>query len=293
MWRRVAGAVLFAVLTSVAALGQEQAGYLDVYIAHVKPEKRAEFDAVNKKIADANRRNKGDTWIALETTYGELNTVRFVSTRGSYADVEKAFGAFMGAINKAYGPAGGAKLFQDFTGTLESARSEVRRRRWDLSYNPPTDAAAGMRAVGNARWIRTVIVHVRPGHAPEFEAFLKEINAASQRSNSPGMRWVSEAAEGGRAGTYYISRLLSSLSELDQTPSLQQMLGEEGYEKFQKLNAEAVASAQFEIYRILPEISNPPAETAAAAPDFWNPKPKSAAKPKAEAQPKPAANPNP
>ncbi len=280
MWRRVSGALLFALLSAVVALGQEQAGYLDVFIAHVKPDKRAEFDAINKKVADANRRNHGDTWIAMETSYGELNTVRFVSTRGSYDDVEKAFAAFYGALSKAYGPAAGAKLFQDFNSTLESARTEVRRRRWDLSYNPPSDAAAGMRTVGNARWIRTVIIHVRPGHAAEFEALLKDLNAASQKNNSPGMRWVSQAEEGGRSGTYYISRLMGSLSELDQTPSLQQLLGQEGYEKFQKVNAEVVASAQFEVYRILPEISNPPAETAAVAPDFWNPKPKPAAKPK-------------
>lgn len=280
MWRKVSGALLFAVMTAVLAAGQEQAGYLDVYIAHVKPEKRAEFDAVNKKMTDANRHNNGDNWIALETTYGELNTVRFVSTRGSYDDVEKSFPTFFGALSKAYGPAGGAKLFQDFASTLESARTEIRLRRWDLSYNPPSDAAAGMRAVGNARWIRTVIVHVRSGHAPEFEALLKDLNAASQKSNAPGVRWVSQAMEGGRAGTYYISRLLSSLSELDHTASLQQLLGDEGYEKFQKVNADAVASAQFELYRILPEISNPPAETVAAAPDFWNPKPKPAAKPK-------------
>ncbi len=287
MWRRVTGAVLFAVLTAVLALGQEQSGYLDVYIGHVKPEKRVEFDAAVKKMTEANRRNKGDTWIALETLYGELNTVRFVSTRASYDEAEKAFAAFMGALGKAYGPAGGAKLFQDFSGSVESGRSELRRRRWDLSYNPPSDPAAGMRAVGNARWIRTVIVHVRPGHADEFEALLKDLNAASQRTNQPGMRWVSQTVEGGRAGTYYISRLLGSLSELDQTPSLQQMLGAEGYDKFQKVNAEAIASATFEIYRIVPEISNPPAETAAAAPEFWNPKPKPAATPKAAAKPQP------
>ncbi len=283
MWRRVAGAVLIAVVSVAVALGQEQAGYLDVYIAHVKPEKRAEFDAVNKRITEANRRYKGDTWIALETVYGEMNTVRFVSTRASYADVEKAFAKFSGALSKA----GMANLFQEFTGTLESARSEIRKRRWDLSYNPPSDVAAGLRTVGNARWIRTVIVHVRPGHASEFEALLKDINAASQRNNSPGMRWVSQGEEGDRNGTFYISRLMGSLSELDQTPSLRQLLGDEGFANFQKVNAEAVASATFEVYRILPEISNPPAETVAAAPDFWNPKPKPSAKPKPTAKPKP------
>ncbi len=284
MWRYVCAAFLSAALAAVMALGQDQAGYLDVYIAKVKPEKRAEFDAINKRMAEANRRNNGDTWIAMETAYGELNSVRFISTRGSYGDVEKAFEAFMGALNKAHGQAGAAKLFQDFNNTLVSARTEIRRRRWDISYNPPGDAAAGMRTVGNARWVRTVIVDVRPGHAPEFEAILKDINTASQKSNQPGMRWVSVGADGDSPWTYYISRLMSSLAELDQTATMQQILGEEGYQKFLKVNAEAVAHVEFALYRMLPELSNAPAEVAAAAPDFWNPKPKMAAKPK----PKPA-----
>ena len=70
-----------------------------------------------------------------------------------------------------------------------------------------------------------MIVHVRPGHGPDFEAMVRDINAASQKRNLPGMRWVSEVVEGGRPGTYYISRLISSLGELDQTATLQQMLG--------------------------------------------------------------------
>ena len=76
----------------MAAVGlcQQQEGYLDVYVARIKPEKRAEFDSVNKKMADANRRNKGDTWLALETAYGEQNTVTFVSNRRNYGEVEKA-----------------------------------------------------------------------------------------------------------------------------------------------------------------------------------------------------------
>ncbi|MBI3665952.1 MAG: hypothetical protein HY236_06965 [Acidobacteria bacterium] len=61
----LAGAVLFA----AAAFAQMQgfySGYLDIAVVKVRPEKRAEFDAINKKMADANRKNKGDNWIASE-----------------------------------------------------------------------------------------------------------------------------------------------------------------------------------------------------------------------------------
>lgn len=283
MWRRAFGLVLFMALTATAALGQAPEGYLDVYIARVKPEKRAEFDAINKRMAEANRRNKGDTWIAWDTTYGETNTVVFTSTRRNYDEVEKSTQAFEGALQKAFGQAGAQKLEQDFDNTLESARTEIRRRRWDLSYNAPADAAAYFRTVGSARWLRTVTIHVRLGHGPDFEAILEDMNTASQKSNQPGMRWVSQAVEGGRGGVYYISRLMTSLGELDQTTPLKQILGEDGYQKFLKMEAETVTSTETALYHVLPELSNPPAEVAAAAPDFWNPKPQPAAKPKPKA----------
>jgi quinol monooxygenase YgiN len=281
--RKTCVALFLSVLAAAVAPGQEQTKYLDVYTAKVKPDKRAEFDAVNKKSADANRRHQGDTWVAMETFYGEQNTVNFVSTRRTYAEVETGFDTFMGALGKAYGEAGAARLYQDFNNTVISARTEIRRRRWDLSYKVPADAAAYAQVVGNARFVRSVMIRVRSGHAAEFEALLKDINAASEKTNQPGMRWVSMVVDGGNPNTYYISRLMTSMGELDQTTSLQEMLGEEGYQKFQKVNAEAVAGVDFVIYRFLPELSNPPAAIVAVAPDFWNPKPKAAAKPKAKA----------
>src|SRR5437899_465721 len=93
-------------LCSLAAVAQNPEGYLDVYIAKVKPEKRAEFDAINKRMVEMNRRNKGDYWLASETMYGEMNTVYFTSQRQNYADVEKGFDAFMGALSKPGGAAG-------------------------------------------------------------------------------------------------------------------------------------------------------------------------------------------
>src|SRR2546427_498234 len=103
IWTAVA-VVLLAVL-AVGQAQQTQEEYLDVFTVQVKPEKRADFDAINKKIAAANRQNKGDAWLAMETVYGPGDRVTFVSTRHSYGDIEKAQGAFFEALQKTYGKA--------------------------------------------------------------------------------------------------------------------------------------------------------------------------------------------
>src|SRR2546427_471431 len=133
MKRKVLGVWGCGMLFASMGLGQGQQAYLDVFIAKVKPEKRAEFDAICKKIAEANRRFKGDNFLASDAVYGEGNTVSFVSPRGSYRDIEKASDVFLSSLKKAYGQAGADKLFQDLNNTLASSRSEVRRRRWDLT----------------------------------------------------------------------------------------------------------------------------------------------------------------
>ncbi len=83
MIRRSFTALLLATLGSGLMTGQDAATYLDEFIVKVKPEKRAEFDAINKKMVALNRRNNGDVWLSTENMYGEGNVVTFVSLRRS------------------------------------------------------------------------------------------------------------------------------------------------------------------------------------------------------------------
>ncbi len=287
MVRKVFGALALSMLLSVAAAGQQD--YLDVFVVKVKPERRADFDAVSKKIADANRRNKGDTWVAMETMYGEGNVVTFISTRHNYAEVEKGSEAFLGALNKAYGPGGAAKLLQDGSNCFLSSRSEVRRRRWDLSANAPADAAAMAKLVGETRYIRAFIVHVRPGRVLDVEAQIKDVKAAWEKANPQLPLLVSQADSGQHGTVFYVSVLLSSLGGFDAVVRLPQAMGEEGYRKYLSASAESVQGTETVINHFLPELSNPPEGIVAASPDFWRPKPKAAAKPKAAEAGKPAA----
>src|SRR5260370_19264270 len=281
MMRKAIWALAVWLWLAIPSLAQLHEGYLDVLIVDVKPEKRAAFDAINKKVADANRRNKGDTWVAMETIYGEGNRVTFISTRRNYADVAKGYELFMGAINKAFGE-GGAKLLQDFNDCVAGSRSEMRRRRWDLTSNPPSDDSAMAKLIGQARWTRTTVVHVRTGQILNFEPELKEVKAAREKAN-PALTTLVYQADAGQHGTvFYITTLQSSLGGYDAITPLPQLLGEEGYRKFLSVGAETVQSTETMINRFLPQLSNPPEEVTSASPEFWRPKP--VPKPKAKAQ---------
>src|ERR1700730_15171781 len=116
--RRSITALFLATLTGGLMTGQDAPTYLDQFIAKVKPEKRAEFDAISKKMAALNHRNKGDTWLASANLYGENNVGTFVSLRSGFGDVQKAFELFMGALAKPGGMAAAEKIMQDSNSPL-------------------------------------------------------------------------------------------------------------------------------------------------------------------------------
>lgn len=260
-----------------------QGDYLDVYIVKVKPEKLTDFQAINKKWVDANRRFNGDHWIALETLYGEGNVYQFTSTRKDYADISTTEEVAMAAANKAFGKEGAQKMEQDFMNCLVWARSELRRRRWDLSSKAPTDADAYAKLIGESRLLRTTAVHIRPGHVPDFEALLKETKEAGDKNPNTQPVFISQVVEGSKGATFYVSTLRTSMGGFDHNPTLREILGDEGFRKFQQMSADTVEMAESTLYRFVPDISNPPEEVAKVAADFWHPKPMmaSTAKPKA------------
>jgi hypothetical protein len=253
-----------------------QAGYLDEFIVKVKPDKAADFEVIAKKIADANRHGNGDHWLAMETVYGESNTYIFSSRRQDYADIDKATDMFMNAMNKSLGKAGADKLFQDFNNCLISSRTELRIRRPDLSSKMPADPQALNKLVGESRVLRTLALRVRPGHEAEFEAMMKDINSHADSNPNTQPVLVSEAVEGDRGATYYVTFFRRSLGGFDHDVDLKDIVGEEGMTKVMKTFSEVSAGSESSIYRFSPELSNPPDEIAQVAADFWQPKPMTA-----------------
>ena len=286
MKKSVYGMLALSAILTLPAAAQPRPKYQDVMIAKVKPEKRADFEALVRKAVDANRRYKGDHWITFGTVYGDGGTVTFVSPRTGMGDVEKSYGDFMRSLKEAFGPAS-EKLGHDFDACLEQSRSEIRTYRWDLSRGVPEDLAEFHRLVGKTRWVRTVDVHVRRPKVMNFEALVAEVGDAMQRKTPEAVTLVSTSMVGGDGGVhFYISSLLRSLGELDSRPPMREALGEELFGKFQRMNAEDVAAVRQTISRVMPGLSNPPEDIVNVSRDFWMPKAMTAAR---RAKPAPAA----
>src|SRR5579862_449592 len=277
MVRKALLAAVTAVCLVIPAFGQTVGDYLDVFVVTVKPEKAAEFEALARKIADANRKNNGDRWIAMESAYGESNVTVFVSTRSSYADIDKSMDAFMGSLIKSYGKDQAQKMLNEWNNYITGSRSEFRRRRWDLSRKTPQDPAAYAKLIADSRVLRTTAVHVKPGKIAEFEAEMKAVKEVAEKNDKTQPVLVSQVLEGGKGTTFYFSSLRSGLDGFDNNPSGAEVLGEEGYKKFLETASNTVEDTNYMVFRYSAELSSPPEAVIAAAPDFWNPKPSAAA----------------
>ncbi len=272
MFKRAIWALAAAVCLVAPVAVHAQGNYLDVYTVKVKPEKLADFQALSKKWVDANRRFNGDHWLAMETMYGEGGVYLFVSPRQDYAEIDKANELSMQAVSKAFGKEATEKILRDWESCLVWSRSELRRRRMDLSRKPPTDMDTYAQLIGESRVLRTTAVHVRPGHVAEFEALLKEAKAASEQMANTQPLLISQSVEGTKGTIFYITALRSSLGGFDKNPTMREMLGEEGYKKYSQVNAEAVEGTESALYRFSPALSSPTEEIAKVAADFWRPK---------------------
>ncbi len=115
MKNQFVGGLLLAGLLAAPLAAQMPEGYLDMYIAKVKMGKRVEFDSINKRMVELNRKNKGDAWLAYELTYGDDNTVYFVSSRTSYGAAEEGTNAFEGSMAKSLGKAGMLSMLTAFS----------------------------------------------------------------------------------------------------------------------------------------------------------------------------------
>lgn len=273
MLRKAFWAAVVVVLLAVSMAAQNPGDYLDLYYVQVKPDKTAQFDALAKKIAEANRHYNGDNWLAMETVYGENNTVAFVSSRSSYADIDKAGDTFMAAMNKAFGKDAAEKMLNEWNSYLVESRTEFRKRRWDLSWKAPMDPAGYAKFIGESRVLRTTAVHIRPGRGADFEAAWKELKAAEEKAPNSTPVLVSQVIEGGSGTTFYITGLRTGLAGFDNNPTAKEILGDEAYKKYLQAIADTVEGTHSMVLRYSAELSSPSQAVVAVAPDFWNPKP--------------------
>ena len=283
---KVIAAVFASLLLAAAAAGQTIDNYVDYFIVKVKPEKRADFDGVARRIAVANSRANGDRWIAYEPIYGETNTVYFASSRKDLAAIDTGVESFIRAMKESIGPNFEA-VFHDMNACTVSARGEIRRRRIDLSSGVPDNQEQYGKRLGAARYIRTTTIRIRPGTAPQFEELARTVAKVTAQREPERMFAVSQTVAGQPGTVYYVADFQTKLAGFEpNSQSMRDAMGEEAYGQFEKRVGESVLGMETMIAKFLPEISNPPDATVNASPAFWKPEPAAAM---ADRAPKPKA----
>jgi len=283
MHRTIPAALCGLFLAAGSVMAQGGQDVLDILRVKVRFDKSAEYEENVKKLAEINRKYKGDHWLALSTEYGEQGTFTFSSPRENMAAIETAAAAFENALKEGLGAAG-AKLMQSLNADSASVETELRRRRWDLSVHPPEDAVEQAKTVAHARWIRSLRVALKPGKSLEFATAWKPLQAQLEKVYPPVTIWASEVTTGTPA--IYFATYLKNLGELDAAGvAVQSVLGSEEYRRLMVGLSDLAFDSRWEIYRLRPELSCVPDELAALDPAFWRPAPPATAVPK----PKPAA----
>jgi hypothetical protein len=265
-----------------AAAALAQSKYIEVYNAKYRPDRFAEFDAMARKISDANRRakDKGDYWIAYEELYGDGGNVYMVSPRDDLAAIEPAMAKFMGALSEYVGLSP-ERFATEWMRNISSQRAELFARRWDLSSNVPKDPAEMVKETAHARYAMVIQISLKAGRAAAYEKQLHMLKEAMERNDTKVPAYVHQAVAG--SGPVSMSAVLfaEKLADFEKMPTIKNALGPE-YDDFVRMTGENVERTESRILVVRPEWSNVPKMIAEANPSFWNVKP-------VAAKPKPAA----
>ena len=277
--------LVLGILLSACTAGQN---LISVSTFTVEPEKRQAFDALVGKLADLCRRNGGPEWIAMEAYYGPRHIIRTVSYYGTMADIDTSRGLLTAAVLKGLGQEGARGFWGELNSTYESAYVELRRRHPALSHGMPEDRAGFMKLLGQSRllWVRRNVL--KSGVSGDFEESMKTLKDAMQKAGYPGPFSVSSSLTG--TTTYYWVRFLKSFADLEALAkySLSKAMGASAYREWSRKRGEMTQERDTEILRLIPQLSNPPAEVVQADPEFWKAQPPlpPPPKPRKEAAPK-------
>jgi hypothetical protein len=261
-----------------AEQSSDPGGFIEVTWMKVKQDRVSEFDQMARRIADANRRAKGDNWVAYTDFYGTDQYVQMASTRSSPEAIEAGMNKFMMSAKEIMGYTPD-RFFAEAAKLVETSGTELRRRRWDLSWGS-TDGQDWFSKMAKAAYVASVVIKVKPGRAADAEKQMLMLKQAATNKGEGSAGMMSQVVLGGAAGTFYLTVPIESLRDIAAIQSPSSMLGEEAYRNYLQMAAENYASVEIRLRRSVPAWSNPPASYLAANPKLWTVKAAPAPKPK-------------
>jgi hypothetical protein len=218
-------------------------------------------------VKQAQQAKTPEHWLAMSALTGQPRAL-FVFGYDSLAEYQKQhidllaqqpeFGA---SIDQALGEDGQL---------LSSAEAALYRYRDDLSHEQGAD-------IGKMRYMEISRVQLRPGHGPEWEAYLKMLQAALDKFEPQRHLAVFQSLYGRENGGVWLLLIpLKSLEEADaladSRESLPKKMGEADATKFRGLAAASIDHSQRNLFAFDPAMSYASEEVSKSDPAFWNKK---------------------
>jgi len=257
---------------------------LTIYREEIKPGRRGAYDKVATGVSSFFAKANPDVqYLGLTSVTGDGVSL-YLEGHVSFAVAEQKQAKTNATLTQNVALRTEMERMDTQSGDLvTSSRSAYFVMRPALSYRAPR-----MSDVAKARYMAVTTFRVKPGHIPDWNDYVKSLNAARERA---GASWLSaatyQAQVGAPAGTFVTFRPLKSMAELDddytkgderQKPIDAALGGDQAV----KMRRELVADILIEppttnLYAISRESSRASAEFVAMNPEFWAPKPAAAA----------------
>lgn len=247
---------------------------LQIFVESVKPGKGAAHDKVEIGWPAAFRKAKWPThYLGMTSTTGP-GEAWFLTGYDSYAALETD----QRNIEKTPALSKELERLTAVDGELLSGtRGLLATYRPDLSYRPDIDIA-------QMRYFALSIITLKPGYDSAYADVRKVVNAGHDKANLDE-HWAMYQVTSGMAGnTYLLLVPMKSLQEADQAQEnhgkpYQDALGETGRQQLRDFARNSVAASETKLFAFSPKMSYPSDEWVASDPQFWTPKPVTAAKP--------------
>src|SRR5258708_7283598 len=173
--------------------------YVSIY--KIKPEKRADFEAIQKEVSAAYKQAGVPFRVVWQTTFGDINEYVSASPLANFAAMDGD-----SPVVKALGKDKSADLLRRSSATLNSVTRVATINRADLS--------TGLGPAGPPAYAVIMLTHVAPGRTQEYEAWLKSEYVPAFKKGG-GEYYVEQAIFGGGPDLYVSASPIPNMATID------------------------------------------------------------------------------
>jgi hypothetical protein len=247
---RVCAVVLCALVLSGTVshvLGQTEraAEWSSVMITVIRPDARAEYEAIQKEITAAYKKAGVRSRAVLQTMFGNVNEYVSIVPITKFAELDGA-----GPMERVLGAEGLAKMRRRLGALTVSTHRIASLAAPDLSLRAPTPEPAP--------YAQVVTFTLAPGKAAEYDTYLKNDYLPMLRKGEVANFWVSRSIFGGEGMERVTVRPLKKLAEIDEGPIARRVLGAEEARKLNQKAGGMYQSVRYRIVKYRPELSFQP-----------------------------------